>query len=187
MKKAFTLIELIIVVWIIVILIWSISFFKQKDEDKKIKFWKECSNYIFKEIINEKNNFEKNTTINSGLKVLSYLSSTITKDKENESLIINSYYENELLISKELINSDWFCLTEYVSNGNDYTIKPHEEFWINIQKDNIHSNNKEILSVCTTEGNDCLEISKMYYNKANNKFEQQFCSSFIWENCIEWQ
>jgi len=186
MKKWFTLVELIIVIWIIAILIWSISFFKPKEQDKKIKFWKECSNYIFQEILNEKNNIEKNKTINSGWQILSHIESKISKEKEWTWLKLESFYKNDNKITKELINSYWFCLTEHISNKNNYIMKPNNNFSINIQKNNISTKDNEILSVCSVEWNDCLEISKINYNKSSNKFEQQFCSSFSWE-CIKWE
>jgi prepilin-type N-terminal cleavage/methylation domain-containing protein len=186
MKKAFTLIEILIVVIILVIFIWVIWIFLPDNIDKKIKFSQECWNYVYQEILNEKNNIEKNKTINSGWQILSHLSSKITNRKEDKSLIIQRFYENEVTISKNLTNSGWFCLAEHISNKNNYIIKPNEEFWINIQKDNIYSYNKEILSVCDNELNDCIEISKINYNKASNRFEQKFCSSFNSETCNEW-
>lgn len=187
MKKWFTLIELIVVIWIIAILIWSISFFRPKEEDKKIKFGKECSNYIFQEILNEKNNIEKNKTINSGWQILSHLSSNIALTEESTWLSIKSYYDNNIEISKDLTNSDWLCLAEHISYRNNYIIKPNKNFSIKIQKNNISITNNGILSVCTIELQDCIEISTITYNKANNKFEQQSCSWFSWENCTEWE
>jgi hypothetical protein len=186
MKKWFTLIELIIVIWIIAILIWSISFFRPKEEDQKIKFGKECSNYIFQEILNEKNNIEKNKTINSGWQVLSHLSWDIKPDAEKTWLNINSYYENNITITKKITNTNWFCLSENISYRNNYIIKPSDDFSINIQKNNISTTDTEILSVCTIEWNECIEISKINYNKASNKFEQKFCYSFNSETCDQW-
>ncbi len=187
MKKWFTLVELIIVIWIIAILIWSISFFRPKEQDKKIKFGKECSNYIFQEILNEKNNVEKNKTINSWWQTLSHIQSKILKEKEWTWLKVESIYENDITITKELTNINWFCLAEHISYKNNYTIRPSGGFSINIQKNNIVLNNDAILSVCNIDWVECVEISKIIYNKANNRFEQQFCSSFSWEVCTEWQ
>jgi uncharacterized protein YxeA len=70
MKKAFTLIEIIVIVGILAILLWTSSFLRNRNEDEKIKYWKECSNYIFQEVLNQDNNIKKNKTINSWDEIL---------------------------------------------------------------------------------------------------------------------
>ena len=184
MRKWFTLIELIIVTTIISILILSISFLKQKSEDKKIKFGKECSIYILKEITNKKNQIDKNKVINLNSDILSHISSKVVQEKQ--WLLIYSSYENNNSLLKPLTNDKWFCLAEHISNRNNYTIKAKEDFWINIEKNLVHINNNEILSVCDADLKECIEISEIIYNKAKNKFEYKFCSSFNSEICNKW-
>lgn len=184
-NKAFTLIELLIVIIILTILMWTIWFFLPDKVDKKIKFGKECSNYIFQEILNEKNNIEKNKIINSWWIVYPHTLSNISTNKENLSLKIESIYWNKIL-DREIINWNWICLSKSISNQNSYIIKS-DTISININAKSVFQDNQLILNVCDKNKENCLSMSHIEYNKAIWKFEKKTCLVFSWWNCIEWE
>lgn len=187
MKKWFTLVELIVVVWIISILIWVMYVFNPNEQNKKIKFGKECSNYIFQEILNEKNNIDKNKILNSGWQINLQLESRIIKDKSKLWLNIESYYENGIEISKEVITDKWQCTAEHISNRNNYIIEADNCFSIKITKNRLDVNSWEIFNVCWNNYEDCIQISNIIYNKASDKFEQKNCAWFSWSYCTKWK
>lgn len=187
MKKWFTLVEILMVMWIIALLIWAISFFMPNNGDKKIKFGKECSNYIYQEIVNELNSVQKNKTINSWWIIYNHISSDIMGDKQKLNLEIESNYWDQK-VYKELINWKWICSSDYIWNQNNYLIKTTKWFLIQINKDNIYvQDNEWILTVCDIDWKNCIEISKITFNQATWKLEQKNCLMFSWSDCNEWE
>lgn len=184
MKKAFTLIEIIVIVWILAILLSTTSFLWSKNESEKIRYWKECSNYIFQEIINEHNNIEKNKIIN--FSTIGWVK--IEKEEANGYwLVVNIFNESWVSISnKKLINTNWSCTAEHISNKKNYIINTDKEFLIGIWKNDNFAN--EIIKVCENWEPNCIEISKINYHKTINKFKLKFCilTNEDW-NCKQWE
>ncbi len=186
MKKAFTLIELIIVIGILAVILWTSYIFRGNNENDKIKYWKECSIYIFQEILNQDNNIKKNKTINSWDKAL-LMPGVAIKPKGNISWLymLSENLEN----NKTLINSDWSCTADHIQNKNEYIIRNKDnDFSINIEKDNNFA--AGTIEVCNPWGWNCIEISKIEYNKASNKFDLYFCARYFKStipDCQEWE
>jgi hypothetical protein len=189
MKKAFTLIEIIVIVGILAILLWTSSFLRNRNEDEKIKYWKECSNYIFQEVLNQDNNIKKNKTINSWDEILLITWIQIKKENKDSYLVsMNTFNEkSELNSQNTLINNKWSCTADHISNKNNYIINTDDDFMIRIQKNNNFAY-KTTISVCDFGWNNCIEISKIEYNQASNKFDLKSCSLINNEwLCEEWK
>lgn len=192
MKKAFTLMELIIVIGILAVILWISYIFRGNSESEKIKYWKECSKHIFQEVLNQNNNIKKNKIINSWDETI------LIKEIKIQPKSDGSWYHNWLYMTiinekweiseiKTLINDDWTCAADYILNKNKYKIETSNFL------DNDELDNDEVkLQVCSPWGWNCSEITKIKYNKASNKFDLYFCA-LVNENyntkwkCDKWE
>jgi hypothetical protein len=137
--------------------------------------------------LNELNSIEKSKIINSWWLVYIHTLSNIRKDGYSSNLKIESNYWNNIL-DRDVIDWSGICLSEYISNKNNYFMKTNNNFWIRIEKNNVFvQNNEWVLNVCDKDWSNCFEISQIEYNQAVWKFEQKICSVFSWWNCIEWE
>jgi len=212
MKKAYTLLEILIVVIIIALMIWIFGFFIPDRDQEQIKYGKECSNYIYNTILNKTNNFKKNKSItwqNYIKKININIYSAVPwweyiGDEEQITHIysyIKETINNNNIKQTNLISTGGKCLNN-ITNNNKYNIKLWEKWIIicweknkilylseNESCENIIYEKWEVkISSCNIYWNsNCIPISKIIFNQASQKIEQKFCLDFNWSVCNEWE
>lgn len=198
MKKAYTLLEILIVVIIIALMIWVFGFFMPDRDEKQIKFGKESSNYIYSTIIDWLNTIKKNKSTTYNWKS-EYL---------DQILIIfhpqQSARDNKIEITYSLENwnkfsniplKDWGIINNTeINNSDKYRIQMLTWYRISINNNwelSIPENDYEdmVLNSCIDiwDENTCIPISKIIFNQAAQTIQQKFCLDFSWSVCNEWE
>lgn len=192
MKKAYTLLEILIVVIILALMIWVFGFYLPNRSDEQVKFGKECSNYInneinnsYKEIIQghwEVFSWELNRIFKFAL--TSYWTTIQLRKfyENNENISKNLKYQNNKYICKsttgepEYWDYPWYIITK--NNWNNY-----DHRWY---RDGSPYINRIIINSCDQSWS-CIPISEIFYNQVLQEVEQKFCLDFTWETCNEWE
>lgn len=200
MKKAYTLLEILIVVIILALMIGVFWFYLPNRWDEQIKHGKECSSYIYNEIKNKVNNIKTNKWVNiPGWRwwTLCYTKELIlsTLNDWNIEISISCDKAGLPLIEEYLTTSQLKCNTD-IDNKNKYFIKTTSTWWAIVLNNNLKildlfnkTNSDLTTNVCTdpSESNSCIPISKIIFNQASKKLEQKLCLDFTWSTCNEWE
>lgn len=190
--KAYTLLELIIVIIILTLLIWAFRWFMPNKNNKQIDFWKQCSQYIYQEIISDINSFKRNEIETISWTQYSQLSKQVDIDTHEIKIIRNMIdieNNNEEQIAKMIVS--WNnCLDQNIINKNNYLIKINTNGSITYLSDNIQISDNNIfeISSCidTGDNNTCIPSSQIKFNQAAQTIEQKTCTTFSWNTCTEW-
>ncbi len=181
MKKAFTLLELLIVVMIITMILWSLVFLFPKNTNKQAEFGKECSTYIYHEIQTEINNLNRNKVqIISGTKHYP-ISKTIKFGTWTNEITIQSIFDNTWSFSNTLTSTTWTCQNKDINNIDQYFIQITtwwsvfmDNHWTT-QISNQSNQNYFELNACTVaDSNNCISTSKLIFHQTSQKVEQVF-------------
>ena len=182
MKKAFTLLEILIVVIIISLMIWALGYFMPNKENKQIKFGKISSINIYTEIENSLQNFRKNKTLNSWWVI--YNVDKIQIEVNSGSAYILVKFTNTITIKEQY-------LTKINEEEQKYNIKINS--WRHMKASNTNLRDIQfewtwaIINSCIEENTNCIPISKIIFNKAAQTIQQKFCLDFSWSTCNEWE
>lgn len=190
--KAYTLLELIIVIIILTLLIWAFKWFMQNKNNKQIYFWKQCSQYIYQEIVTEINNLKRNKIENiSGTdysqikKYIDINTNTININKTMTNILTNEEYETQRSIISE--NE---CLNKDIKNTNNYLITINQSGNLMFTPQGIHINDNNIfeINICIDTGNKdtCIPSSQIIFNQVAQTIDQKLCINFSWDTCNEW-
>lgn len=188
MKKGYTLIEIIFVIIIITIVIWSIWIFVPQENQQK-QFWINCSNYIYTQIIENKNKITHNNYYIISWIQYKWTSYGIKRaewliKQKNEYEWIGSGIENTLIQS-------WICNTNIQNQNNYYMFFSWDEWglilftdyleieWPNNYIDFFSCNEYNIFSTC-------IPVSRIIFWKWTYNITQKICKNFTWQICNEW-
>lgn len=190
--KAYTLLEMIIVIIILTLLIWAFSSFMPSKNNKQIEFWETCSQYIYQEIVTEINDLKRNKIENidwveysQNLKELNIDINKININKKMINNLTKADYEAQKIIIT------WNqCLSDNIKNTNNYLIKidQAETLIFSAQDIYISNNNMFEISTCidTWNNNTCIPSSQIIFNQATQTIDQNLCINFSWDTCNEW-
>ncbi len=196
MKKAYTLLEILIVVIILALMIGVFWFYLPNRDDEQIKYWKECSNYLYQIIQSEINYQEKNKS-----EIISWVL-YYPRLKIINFIKTNNAYDNTIQIKSFFYDYIWFIektpLKWWIPENNTsekYIISIDWEFSfmnsITINEDKFKSQNRInetiLLSCLSHDQNTCTPISKIIFNDAAQIITQKFCLDFSWSTCNQWE
>lgn len=182
-NKAYTLLEILIVVSIITVMIWMFWYFTPNKNDKQIDFWKTSSKNIYNKISKSHLNIIRNhTEIFWSWKDIEDIDMTT---------ILFTWIDNQILIISEQYNdSKSYEITKEFTYKNDkyINITTWEQNKIKIDNNNsINYNNTTTTKVCELAITNCIPISKIIFNKAAQTISQKFCLDFSWSICNKWE
>ncbi len=191
-QKAYTLIEIIIVVIILSLIMSAFKSFIPNRDNKQSKFGKECSQYIYQEIQNEISNLKKNKSENLSWTLYQPLFKSIRRTTLNNTIEISTNY-NESQNTTWFFVKDSICKSKDINNIENYLIQVGTSWWyitIN-QWWNFDIQNYDYFQIIscidTWNQSTCIANSKIIFNKAAQTIEQKFCLDFSWSTCNQWE
>jgi len=199
--KAYTLIEIMVVVIIITIFIWMFRWFSSNKNNKQIEFGEKCSQYIYQEIISEINDLKRNkieniswTNYSQVWKKININSHTINFIKTMKKNSNNK--DNKILTTTKTIISWYTCLNSNIKNPNNYLTVINNTWDITFTPNNIYisGNNTFEINTCVIIWNKedkgdtmtCTQDSQIIFNQAAQTIDQKICINFSWNICNEW-
>lgn len=194
MKKAYTLLEIIIVIVILTLFIGAFQYFSPNKDKAQKEFWTQCTNYIYQEIETEINNLKKNKTEYWSWIIYSPISKIIERKHLNNTLSIITKYNNQWTIEQQekYYTKDSICNYDKIINIKQYLIQITNEWGVEIDQSwdfTIQNDSWFQIDSCinTWDQNTCIPISKILFNKAWQTINQKFCLDFSWSICNTWQ
>lgn len=190
-QKAYTLIEIIIVVIILALMMSAFKSFIPNRDNKQRKFWKECSQYIYQEIQNEIFDLKKNKSKNLNWTIYQALAKNIVRTQNNNTIKIETKYKEAEITSLFLVK-DGICNAEYLNNIENYLIQITTSWHNTISQwwaFSIANDNYFQINSCINIWNQstCIANSKIKFNKAAQTIEQKLCLDFSWSTCNQWE
>ncbi|HRX63717.1 MAG TPA: type II secretion system protein [Candidatus Absconditabacterales bacterium] len=194
MKKAYTLLEILLVVIIISLIGGTFGFFLPNREDAQIKYGKECSEYVYNTIQKEFQNVKKNKgeRLSGNIyypneKVFKSIQSSHGGGATENASFIVTHFSNTGETKREILLSGGIC-TLQKSNKYDINLIGGVEISMKQEgfKNQLLINELQILS-CEKNGETCIPISKLIFNEAAQTIQQKFCLDFSGSVCNEWE
>jgi prepilin-type N-terminal cleavage/methylation domain-containing protein len=186
-KKAFTLLEMIVVIIILAFMIWIFGYFTVNNSNEKEQkdFWTNAAKDIYNHIKTSNNKIIRNYT-----NIFSW------ETKPIQSIIISAEAldKADILNITEVYDSvSWYNISLELKYSDHKYINKIKNLWtwssaIIINKNNIFKDNYAIeTQSCTKSDNVCLPISQINFNKAASTTNQKFCAEFSWSICKQWK